>query len=120
VHFVFDVPGVHEEPKFTFSKATRKWQLEGNFCPFPPLPFQDPPPAASADAEGLCSVLVWLPPPSRKGYRPERGLNCVVQQRWQGKFSVRGTLPPSVDVSATPKAVLANGTYHISIHEFVD
>jgi hypothetical protein len=29
VHFVFDVPGVVEEPKFTFSKATRKWQLEG-------------------------------------------------------------------------------------------
>jgi hypothetical protein len=29
VHFVFDVPGVTEEPKFTFSKATRKWQLEG-------------------------------------------------------------------------------------------
>jgi hypothetical protein len=29
VHFVFDVPGVEEEPKFTFSKATRRWRLEG-------------------------------------------------------------------------------------------
>ncbi len=34
VHFVFDVPGVEEEPRFTFSKVTRKWQLEGN----PPPP----------------------------------------------------------------------------------
>lgn len=29
VHLLFDVPGVDEEPKFSFSRASRKWQLEG-------------------------------------------------------------------------------------------
>jgi len=30
VHFAFDLPGMSEEPKFSFSKASRRWQLEGS------------------------------------------------------------------------------------------
>ncbi|ELR22858.1 uncharacterized protein ACA1_396740 [Acanthamoeba castellanii str. Neff] len=83
VHFVFDVPGVEEEPKFTFSKATRRWRLEG--------------------------------------YRAETYVSSYrVQQRWQGKFCVQGTFPPSVDVSAVPTTAFASGLYHVLLAEFVD
>lgn len=44
VHFVFDVPGVEEEPKFTFSKATRRWRLEGLSLSPPHQSLLSPPP----------------------------------------------------------------------------
>jgi hypothetical protein len=54
------------------------------------------------------------------GYRPETAVSYLVRQRWQGKFCVQGTFPPSVDVNANPKTAFDNGVYHVLIHEFVD
>ena len=55
------------------------------------------------------------------GYRPETGVSSyLVQQRWQGKFCVQGTFPPSVDVSAVPTTAFDSGLYHVLLAEFVD